>query len=155
MQATHSFSKSAILNLLDQKIVILEGGRGGGRKQYWWFLAKGRSCSRKLSNLSPPALLQLLFSLFYFSHYICISVLPISKGFSIDYLQVSYLYKKTRKDMTNYMKKVLENKVRVLLYFGDTDMVCNFMMGQQFIERLKLPVSVASSISFFSSLSWR
>lgn len=37
--------------------------------------------------------------------------------------------------------KILNNKVRVLLYFGDTDGVCNFLGGQLFADSLGLNVS--------------
>ncbi|KAF1748532.1 hypothetical protein GCK72_024999 [Caenorhabditis remanei] len=32
----------------------------------------------------------------------------------------------------------MKNHVRVLVYYGDTDMACNFMMGQQFVDQLGL-----------------
>ncbi|EFO92782.1 hypothetical protein CRE_19995 [Caenorhabditis remanei] len=40
--------------------------------------------------------------------------------------------------MTPFIKKIVKNHVRVLLYYGETDMACNFMMGQQFADQLGL-----------------
>ncbi|KAI1728278.1 serine carboxypeptidase domain-containing protein [Ditylenchus destructor] len=47
-------------------------------------------------------------------------------------------YGKIHGDMSPFIKKILSAHVRVLLYYGDTDMACNFMMGQQFSARLGL-----------------
>ena len=41
--------------------------------------------------------------------------------------------------MTPFIKKIVGAQVRVLLYYGDTDMACNFMMGQQFASQLGYP----------------
>ncbi|CAK5080116.1 unnamed protein product [Meloidogyne enterolobii] len=38
--------------------------------------------------------------------------------------------------MSPFVKKVLEAKVKTLLYYGDTDMACNFLLGQQFASQL-------------------
>ncbi|EFO89263.1 hypothetical protein CRE_16315 [Caenorhabditis remanei] len=40
--------------------------------------------------------------------------------------------------MTPFIKKIVKNHPRVLVYYGDTDMACNFMMGQQFADQLGL-----------------
>ncbi|EFO88835.1 hypothetical protein CRE_06322 [Caenorhabditis remanei] len=37
-----------------------------------------------------------------------------------------------------FIKKIVRNHVRVLVYYGDTDMACNFIMGQQFVDQLGL-----------------
>lgn len=42
--------------------------------------------------------------------------------------------------MTPFIKKIHEAKLRILLYYGDTDLACNFLMGQQFTANLKLTV---------------
>nr|CDJ88064.1 Peptidase S10 domain containing protein [Haemonchus contortus] len=42
------------------------------------------------------------------------------------------------KDMSPFIRKIAAANVRVLLYYGDTDMVCNFMMGQKFANQLGL-----------------
>ncbi len=42
--------------------------------------------------------------------------------------------------MAPFIKKILNANVRILLYYGDTDMACNFMMGQQFSAQLGLKV---------------
>lgn len=52
--------------------------------------------------------------------------------------KVTTTYQKQYTDMTPFIKKIVKNHVRVLLYYGDTDMACNFMMGQQFSDQLGL-----------------
>ena len=42
--------------------------------------------------------------------------------------------------MNPHCIQITEAHVRVLLYYGDTDMACNFMMGQQFADQLGLKV---------------
>lgn len=49
-------------------------------------------------------------------------------------------YDKIYNDMAPFIKKIIKAGVRVLLYYGDTDMACNFIMGQQFAASLNLPV---------------
>uniref|UniRef100_A0A183CAW5 Carboxypeptidase n=1 Tax=Globodera pallida TaxID=36090 RepID=A0A183CAW5_GLOPA len=41
-------------------------------------------------------------------------------------------------DMSHFVWKALWANVRVLLFYGDTDMACNFMLGQRFSEMLGL-----------------
>ncbi|CAI5454109.1 unnamed protein product [Caenorhabditis angaria] len=38
------------------------------------------------------------------------------------------------------VKKMVSNNVRTLLYYGDMDTICNFLMGQQFSANLGLPL---------------
>ncbi|KJH47892.1 serine carboxypeptidase [Dictyocaulus viviparus] len=52
--------------------------------------------------------------------------------------QVTSTYQKQYGDMTSFVKKIIESNVRVLLYYGDTDMACNFIMGQKFADQLGL-----------------
>lgn len=52
--------------------------------------------------------------------------------------QVTNTYQKQYGDMAKFLKKIVAANVRVLLYYGDTDMACNFMMGQQFSNQLGL-----------------
>uniref|UniRef100_F1L111 Carboxypeptidase n=1 Tax=Ascaris suum TaxID=6253 RepID=F1L111_ASCSU len=52
--------------------------------------------------------------------------------------EVTTTYQKQYGDMSPFIKKILAKHIRVLLYYGDTDMACNFMMGQQFSAGLKL-----------------
>uniref|UniRef100_A0A0M3KHF3 Uncharacterized serine carboxypeptidase (inferred by orthology to a C. elegans protein) n=1 Tax=Anisakis simplex TaxID=6269 RepID=A0A0M3KHF3_ANISI len=52
--------------------------------------------------------------------------------------QVTTTYQKQYGDMTPFIRKIVNANVAVLLYYGDTDMACNFMMGQQFAAALKL-----------------
>ncbi|KAH7703224.1 Protein F41C3.5 [Aphelenchoides avenae] len=40
------------------------------------------------------------------------------------------------KDMSHRIVKIIDNNVRVLLYYGDTDMMCNFVGGQKFADSL-------------------
>ncbi|XGW09552.1 hypothetical protein V3C99_011661, partial [Haemonchus contortus] len=54
--------------------------------------------------------------------------------------QVTSTYQKQYGDMAPFIKKIVAANVRVLLYYGDTDMACNFMMGQQFADQLGLKV---------------
>uniref|UniRef100_A0A914QR70 Carboxypeptidase n=1 Tax=Panagrolaimus davidi TaxID=227884 RepID=A0A914QR70_9BILA len=50
-----------------------------------------------------------------------------------------YTYQRQYEDMTSFFKKVLKAKVPILLYYGDTDFVCNFIMGSKFAAQLDLP----------------
>uniref|UniRef100_A0A915P624 Carboxypeptidase n=1 Tax=Meloidogyne floridensis TaxID=298350 RepID=A0A915P624_9BILA len=49
---------------------------------------------------------------------------------------VSNNYNQIYSDMSPFVKKVLAAKVKTLLYYGDTDMACNFLLGQQFASQL-------------------
>uniref|UniRef100_A0A0R3RPV3 Carboxypeptidase n=1 Tax=Elaeophora elaphi TaxID=1147741 RepID=A0A0R3RPV3_9BILA len=49
------------------------------------------------------------------------------------------VYEKIRNNMAPYIKAIVKEGVQVLLYYGDTDMACNFIMGQRFSASLKLP----------------
>jgi cathepsin A (carboxypeptidase C) len=51
-------------------------------------------------------------------------------------------YQKQYGDVAPFIKTILNANVRILLYYGDTDMACNFMMGQQFSAKLGLKRSV-------------
>ncbi|PIO65565.1 serine carboxypeptidase [Teladorsagia circumcincta] len=51
---------------------------------------------------------------------------------------VTSTYQKQYGDMAPFIKKIVAANIRVLLYYGDTDMACNFMMGQQFSDQLGL-----------------
>ena len=50
--------------------------------------------------------------------------------------------------MSPFIKKIVRANVRVLLYYGDTDMACNFMMGQQFAAGLGFKVIVLPLFPF-------
>uniref|UniRef100_A0A0K0EKK6 Carboxypeptidase n=1 Tax=Strongyloides stercoralis TaxID=6248 RepID=A0A0K0EKK6_STRER len=52
--------------------------------------------------------------------------------------KITTSYQKQYSDMTPFFKTIIEGNVRILLYYGDTDMACNFMMGQQFAASLGL-----------------
>ncbi|KAH7708247.1 Serine carboxypeptidase F41C3.5 precursor [Aphelenchoides avenae] len=45
------------------------------------------------------------------------------------------------------VSKLLASGVRVLLYYGDTDSQCNFLMGQKFPAVLKLTASACSKMN--------
>uniref|UniRef100_A0AC34FWQ8 Carboxypeptidase n=1 Tax=Panagrolaimus sp. ES5 TaxID=591445 RepID=A0AC34FWQ8_9BILA len=49
-------------------------------------------------------------------------------------------YKNQYSDMTSFFKKVINAKIPILLYYGDTDSICNFKMGQKFSLQLGLPL---------------
>jgi cathepsin A (carboxypeptidase C) len=51
---------------------------------------------------------------------------------------ITVKYGKIYGDMKPFIEKIVAAHVRVLLYYGDTDMACNFMMGQQFSAKLGL-----------------
>lgn len=53
--------------------------------------------------------------------------------------EISTTYEKIYGDMAPFVKEIIKAGVRVLLYYGDTDMACNFIMGQQFSASLNLP----------------
>jgi cathepsin A (carboxypeptidase C) len=53
--------------------------------------------------------------------------------------EITEKYQKQYTDMSPFIKKIVNSGVRVLLYYGDTDMACNFMMGQQFAAQLGYP----------------
>ncbi|KAI1731448.1 serine carboxypeptidase domain-containing protein [Ditylenchus destructor] len=40
--------------------------------------------------------------------------------------------------MSKFVNEIVNANVSVLLYYGDTDLVCNFLMGQQFTANLGL-----------------
>ncbi|TMS33414.1 hypothetical protein L596_001158 [Steinernema carpocapsae] len=50
--------------------------------------------------------------------------------------EITRNYQKQYTDMKPFIRKIVDSHVRVLLYYGDTDMACNFMMGQQFANGL-------------------
>lgn len=43
--------------------------------------------------------------------------------------------------MSPFIKQILDAHVRVLLYYGDTDMACNFLLGQKFSDNLNFKVN--------------
>lgn len=64
--------------------------------------------------------------------------IPISNKYSRAHIK--WQYNKEVMDVTPMMRKVLKANMKILIYAGDADMACNFMMGQKFSERLGLPV---------------
>uniref|UniRef100_A0AC34QVK6 Serine carboxypeptidase n=2 Tax=Panagrolaimus sp. JU765 TaxID=591449 RepID=A0AC34QVK6_9BILA len=63
-------------------------------------------------------------------------------------------YGKIYGDMSPFIKKILKAQVRVLLYYGDVDMACNFMMGQQFAAQLGLPLRFAYGHGLIDEKVW-
>ncbi|KAL3092223.1 hypothetical protein niasHT_023782 [Heterodera trifolii] len=51
---------------------------------------------------------------------------------------VAMHYRNQYADMSHFVWKALWANVRVLLFYGDTDMACNFLLGQRFSEMLGL-----------------
>lgn len=49
-------------------------------------------------------------------------------------------YVKEKLTVAPYVLRALQRGVRVLLYYGDTDMACNYLMGQRFARQLGVPV---------------
>uniref|UniRef100_A0A915CR34 Carboxypeptidase n=1 Tax=Ditylenchus dipsaci TaxID=166011 RepID=A0A915CR34_9BILA len=45
-------------------------------------------------------------------------------------------YERQYPDTSVFIKKAIDANIRVLLYYGDTDTVCNFLMGQRFSQNL-------------------
>ncbi|PIO77527.1 serine carboxypeptidase [Teladorsagia circumcincta] len=52
--------------------------------------------------------------------------------------EVKAAYREQYESMASFIKGIIAANIRVLLYFGDTDMVCNFLMGQKFSYSLGL-----------------
>lgn len=52
---------------------------------------------------------------------------------------VSAVYKRVYTDQFANVRKALNANLRVLIYNGDTDMACNFLMGQEFCRQLQIP----------------
>jgi len=72
---------------------------------------------------------------------------------------VTVTYQKQYEDMAPFVKKIIAAHVRVLLYYGDTDLACNFMLGQIFSDKLglrrnlgKQPWKFAKQIAGFKTL---
>lgn len=43
-------------------------------------------------------------------------------------------------DMTSFVNEIIAKGIRVLLYYGEDDTVCDFYMGEQFSKDLALPL---------------
>uniref|UniRef100_A0A914QLD5 Serine carboxypeptidase n=1 Tax=Panagrolaimus davidi TaxID=227884 RepID=A0A914QLD5_9BILA len=53
---------------------------------------------------------------------------------------INFDYQTQYSDMTPFYKKIYASKIPMLLYYGDTDLVCNFLMGQKFSAQLGFPI---------------
>nr|CAD2178027.1 unnamed protein product [Meloidogyne enterolobii] len=47
-----------------------------------------------------------------------------------------FIYDDQYDDMLDFMKNIIKAKVPVLAYYGDTDIVCNFLLGERFADQL-------------------
>ncbi|MFH4983278.1 hypothetical protein AB6A40_009987 [Gnathostoma spinigerum] len=47
---------------------------------------------------------------------------------------VSYSYTKIYPEMQSRVENILKHGYRVMLYYGDVDMACNFLLGQRFMS---------------------
>ncbi|KAM6223756.1 lysosomal protective protein-like [Rhynchocyon petersi] len=54
--------------------------------------------------------------------------------------QVSSQYQRQYMDMAPFYRELLQLDIRALVYNGDTDMACNFLGGEKFVEALKQPM---------------
>uniref|UniRef100_A0A915LF76 Uncharacterized protein n=1 Tax=Meloidogyne javanica TaxID=6303 RepID=A0A915LF76_MELJA len=43
-------------------------------------------------------------------------------------------------EVANFTKIILNANIRMLFYYGDLDVVCNFLLGQRFTEKLGFEV---------------
>jgi len=60
-------------------------------------------------------------------------------------------YRRTYQDMfSQYKRLFLEDDFRILLYYGDTDMACNFLGGEWFVDQLGLELKQARAPWFTS-----
>uniref|UniRef100_A0AC34RM70 Carboxypeptidase n=1 Tax=Panagrolaimus sp. JU765 TaxID=591449 RepID=A0AC34RM70_9BILA len=60
------------------------------------------------------------------------------------------IYGRRYSDVSEFVKKIVDVGVKVLLYYGDTDAVCNFLMGQTFANELGLPLWKKKSPWFYN-----
>lgn len=51
-------------------------------------------------------------------------------------------YKILYNDMFSQIRTILNHNIPILVYNGDTDLACNFLMGQKFSQMLGLKVCV-------------
>ncbi|XP_043844764.1 lysosomal protective protein-like [Dromiciops gliroides] len=54
--------------------------------------------------------------------------------------QVTSQYQRQYMDMAPFYEELLQSNIRILVYNGDTDMACNFLGGEKFVESLNQPV---------------
>ncbi|TMS32976.1 hypothetical protein L596_000761 [Steinernema carpocapsae] len=72
---------------------------------------------------------------------------------------ITHTYQKQYSDMKPFVRQIADADVRVLLFYGDTDMACNFLMGQKFAAGLgyrglllKSPWTYGRQIAGFKTL---
>ncbi|XP_072489690.1 lysosomal protective protein-like [Notamacropus eugenii] len=54
--------------------------------------------------------------------------------------QVTSQYQRQYMDMGPFYQELLQSNIRILVYNGDTDMACNFLGAEKFVESLNQPV---------------
>ncbi|KAK6019597.1 serine carboxypeptidase [Ostertagia ostertagi] len=64
--------------------------------------------------------------------------------------EVKAAYLEQYMDMAPLIKDIIAANIRVLLYYGDTDMVCNFLMGQKFSHGLGLEQTLGKTPWLFN-----
>jgi hypothetical protein len=42
--------------------------------------------------------------------------------------------------MTFFVKRILKARIPLTFYYGDSDSVCNYILGQKFVDKLGLKV---------------
>ena len=48
--------------------------------------------------------------------------------------------------MSGFIKTILAAKIPITFFYGDTDAVCNYLLGQKFVEGLGLKVNLWGDI---------
>jgi len=48
--------------------------------------------------------------------------------------------------MSGFIKTILAAKIPITFFYGDTDAVCNYLLGQKFVEGLGLKVNLWEDI---------
>lgn len=54
--------------------------------------------------------------------------------------------------MSGFIKTILAAKIPITFFYGDTDAVCNYLLGQKFVEGLGLKVNLWKILNFIFNL---
>lgn len=60
-------------------------------------------------------------------------------------------YSQQYDDMLKFMKNILKAKIPVMLYYGDTDAICNFLIGERFVTQLGIRLKTAKQPWIFEN----